>query len=134
MDNKIQFEVGGKSYVAEKFKPTEGRRIVAGYPISAMPKVGNYEDNEAVMLRLMSHVSVITAAGPLRLETIELINNHVVSWENLVEIEYQVLKFNCPFLSADTMKPFIEVVKDAAANYVTETLSKVIQNLNTIQK
>lgn len=121
--------VGGKTYIIRKFRAIEGRRIVAGYPITAIPKFGDYNGNEEIMLRLMSHVSVVITGRPegLPLTTRELVDNHVLSWEGLVEIEYEVLKFNCPFLQSENMKPFMEVVKDAAADYLAQIVTKAMQ-------
>lgn len=126
MEKQLKFEVGGKEYVADKFKPTEGRRIVAGYPITAMPKVGSYDDNEALMLRLMSHVSVVTPGGLLRLTTMDLVNNHVESWEHLVEIEYKVLRFNCPFMNPDNLRPFTQMIQGLASEYIVGAINTAL--------
>lgn len=134
MENSTEFEVAGKKYVATKFRPTVGRRIVAGYPITMMPKVGNYDDNEALMVLLMSHVSVVTESGLLPLTTIELINNHVPSWENLVEIEYKVLSFNCPFMSTDKLAPLTEMIKTLAAEHLADTIKSAMVMMGISQK
>lgn len=119
--------IGDKTYTINKFKATEGRRIIAGYPVTAIPKFGDYERNEEIMLRLMMHIEVHLQGGnKVVLQTKELIDNHVPSWEQLVELEYEALKFNCPFMQGDGLKPFIESLKESAASYVAEIMEKAL--------
>ncbi|WVW37737.1 tail assembly chaperone protein [Aeromonas phage Gekk3-15] len=122
-----EVQIGGKTYTIHKFRPTEGRRIIAGYPVTALPKFGDYDRNEEIMFRLMSHVEVHVAGGrTLKLETQALIDNHVGSWENLVELEFAALKFNCPFLDGDNMKPFAEMVSEFAAGYLADIMTRAM--------
>lgn len=125
MNSKI-IEIGGKTFTINKFRPTEGRRIIAGYPITAMPKFGDYDKNEEIMLRLMAHVEVHIGGNTLPLSTSALIDNHVGSWELLVELEYETLKFNCPFLEAKNMKPFTDMVGEFAAGYLADVMVKAM--------
>lgn len=125
MNSKI-IELGGKTFTINKFRPTEGRRIIAGYPITAMPKFGDYDKNEEIMLRLMAHVEVHIGNNTLPLTTAALIDNHVGSWELLVELEFEALKFNCPFLEAKNMKPFTDMVSEFAAGYLADVMEKAM--------
>ncbi len=87
------------NYTIRKFKPIIGREIVMGYPLSALPKVGDYPKNETLMLKLMSTVSVKIGDRDLFLTTADLVNNHVKDWNSLTRLEFEVLKYNCSFLS-----------------------------------
>lgn len=125
--NSIEVEVGGKTYTINKFRATVGRKIVAQYPLTALPKTADYEQNEAVMLLLMSHVEVhLPDGGKLPLNTRALVDNHVLSWDDLVNIEYQTLKFNCPFMQNGAMTPLVEMIKNTAAKYLSEVMEQAI--------
>ena len=53
-----------REFTISKFPAVAGREIIAKYPISSMPKLGDYDVNEATMLKLMAYVSV-NAGGNL---------------------------------------------------------------------
>lgn len=90
---------GERTYVLSKFPAIAGREIVAKYPVSLMPKLGDYEVNEATMLKLMSYVGVEREAGgePLTLSNMTLVNNHVPDWETLARIEWAMIEYNTSF-------------------------------------
>ena len=50
-----------RKFIISRFPAVEGREIIAGYPITAIPKFGDYASNETVMLKLMTYASVINA-------------------------------------------------------------------------
>lgn len=123
----IDVNIGGKTYTLNKFKATVGRRIVAQYPLTAMPKMASYDQNEEVMLLLMSHVEVHTSSGlKIPLTTKDLVDNHVESWDDLVSIEYQTLKFNCPFMQGTAAASLMETIKDVASHYLVDIVEKAI--------
>jgi hypothetical protein len=84
-----------RKYVISMFPATEGREIIAGYPISAMPKIGDYKANEEMMLKLMSYVGIPHLSLPL--STKVLVDNHVPDWETLARIEYAMIDYNTSF-------------------------------------
>lgn len=92
-----ELPLNGKTYLISKFPAIQGREIVAKYPLSAMPKLGDYAVNEETMLKLMAFVAVQTDNGPLMLTTKGLVNNHVPDWETLAKIEMAMLEYNCSF-------------------------------------
>jgi hypothetical protein len=134
-----------KTYVLSKFPAVAGREIVAGYPTSAIPKVADYKDNEAIMLKLMCYVAVKHPNGTLlRLVTSELVNNHVPDYETLLKIEIAMMKYNTSFFGQGEVSTFLgafvkkvlvsasptlttfserllEVVRQRGANYETTT-------------
>lgn len=92
-----EIEINGKIYRISKFPATVGREIVAKYPISNMPKLGDYKVSEEIMIKLMSYVEVVLPERSIRLTTIDLINNHVPGWEVLARLEWEMLQHNCSF-------------------------------------
>ncbi|MCD1124808.1 hypothetical protein LPW36_01955 [Jinshanibacter sp. LJY008] len=87
------------TFTIHKFPAIEGREIVCKYPISAIPKVGDYSANEETMIKLMAYVGVNTGDQLIMLKTKALINNHVPDWEILAKIEMAVMEYNVSFFA-----------------------------------
>jgi hypothetical protein len=113
MIDPIEYEVKAmagdmRKYVISKFPAIAGREIVSNYPLSALPKIGDYKSNEVTMLKLMSYVGVNMPNGTvLRLGTIELINNHVPDWETLAKVEVEMLRYNTSFFGRGEVSSFL---------------------------
>lgn len=118
-----EIEVGGKAYRISKFPATVGREIVAKYPVSNMPKLGDYKVSEEVMLKLMSYVEVVLPERSIRLITQELVNNHVPDWEALAQLEWEMLQYNCSFLTGGKSLSFLEKLAHLAERKISEILT-----------
>jgi hypothetical protein len=87
-----------KTYTISKFPAIAGRSIVAQYLASAIPKLGEYQTNEAMMFRIMGYVAVAQPNGDLQcLSTQGLIDNNVDCWETGLRIEWAMIEYNCSF-------------------------------------
>lgn len=88
-------------FVLSKIPAIPCREIMAKYPLSALPRLGDYGVNEETMLKLMSYVAVpIKDRDPMRLTTTEAIHNHVPDFVLLGRIEMAMLEYNWSFLRA----------------------------------
>lgn len=101
-------EIDGKSYVISKFPAVAGREIIAKYPLSGLPKLGDYAVNEETMFKLMAHVGVRQDHGILQLSNRALIDNHVRSWETLAKLEVAMMEYNCSFFQNGRVSRFFE--------------------------
>ena len=79
-------EGGTKTFIISKFPAIAGREIITQYPLSAMPKLGDYKTNEALMLKIMGYVGIETEAGYVPFITEAAINNHILSFETLMKL------------------------------------------------
>ena len=122
------------TYILSKFPAVQGREIISKYPLSAMPKLGDYAVNEETMLKLMSYVAVPQKATPLRLETIALVNNHVDSWETLAKIEIEMMQYNCSFFLKDRALTFLDVCLQTLTARATEILTTSLQSSSTVTR
>lgn len=88
-----------KTFVLSRLPCIPMREVMAKYPVSNIPKLGEYRASEEVMLLLLSHVAVMVEgrAEPLRLSTSQLINNHVDDAEQLLRLEFAMLEYNTSF-------------------------------------
>ena len=74
LEVKITTQKGDeKTFIISKFPAIQGREIICKYPLSGMPKLGDYQVNEETMIKLMSFVAVPTDNGVLNLATKALI-------------------------------------------------------------
>ena len=118
-----EVEIGGKRFVLSKFPAIAGREIVTQYPLTAIPKVGEYKANEAVMLKLMGYVGVPNGDRPIMLTTRELIDNHVGDWEILAQLEIAMLEYNCSFFGDGRASTFFDVIARKVTVFLSQTLT-----------
>lgn len=115
---------GDKSYVLSKFPAVAGREIVAKYPLSNLPKLGDYGVSEEVMLKLMSYVGVELAGGNVQpLNTRQLVDNHVPDWEVLARLEWAMLEYNCSFFGNGQTSDFLKNIGAKAPQWISQMLT-----------
>lgn len=122
-------------YVLSKFPAVQGREIIAKYPLSAMPKLGDYQVNEETMLKLMTFVAVPQdGREPLRLITRALVDNHVPDWETLARIEFAMMEYNVSFFGNGKGSTFLEAITRKAQAFLTKTLTDLSGQLSPKEK
>lgn len=113
-----------RTYILSNFDAVEGRRIVSQYPLTGLPQVGDYDENEKLMIRLMSYVAVVTKDGrKLRLSTMELINNHVPDFEMLAKIEMKMMEKNVSFFRDGRLQDYLDNLAQIVSRKVLEILT-----------
>lgn len=124
----IETQKGEKRvYILSKFPAVQGREIIAKYPLSAMPKLGDYAVNEETMLKLMAFVAVPRDDGtPLLLTTRGLVDNHVPDWETLARIEVAMMEYNVSFFGNGKGSTFLEAIAKKAQAYLSQTLTDLL--------
>jgi hypothetical protein len=118
-------------YILAKFPAIAGREIVAKYPLSAMPKLGDYEVNEATMMKLMAYVGVPVEGkdAPLMLNTRALIDNHIPDWETLARVEIAMMEYNVSFFANGKASGFLELIVKKAQALLSQTLMGSLEQL-----
>lgn len=110
-----------KRFVLSKFDAVAGREIACKYPLSALPKLGDYAVSEETMFKLMHYVGVEVASGNVvRLGNRAMINNHVGDWESLWTIEKEMLKYNCSFFRDGRASTFLEDIAARILQKISE--------------
>lgn len=114
--------VDGKAYVISKFPAVPGRKIMTQYPISAIPKVGDYGTNEEMMYLIMTYVAVknVTTNTEMQLVNKDLIDNHVPNWETLMKLEYLMMEYNCSFLANGKVSSFLESIAEKLPSWISK--------------
>ena len=135
-DVSIKTQTGeDKIYTISKFPAIAGREIIAKYPLSGMPKLGDYQVNEETMLKLMCYVAAKTPdGGQIALITKALIDNHVPEWETLARIEIEMMGYNCSFFQQGKISNFLETIKANAGQLISSTLTDLLAQLSQQNK
>lgn len=118
-----------RTFIVSKIPAIAAREIISQYPISAMPRVGDYGVNEGLMLKLLSYAAVPKDGEPLenglRLETRALVDNHTEDWETLAKLEWELIEHNCSFFADGKISTFFD---DLAAK-LPELISSILTPL-----
>lgn len=114
--------VDGKIYILCKLPAVEGREIMTQYPISAVPKMGEYKTNEEMMYKLIAHVAIKNpqTQQEMKLVNKDMINNHVKDWETLMKLEYMMMEYNCSFLADGKISTFLESILEMLPSWITK--------------
>lgn len=123
-----------KNYTISKLPAIAGRKIISAYPLTAVPKWGDYAANEATMLEMLTYTAVETDSGLVYLSTPELINNHVTDWECLMKLEGQMLEYNVSFFGPTFLQSFMDQLLDRAAPFLSKLLTASLQALSQVDK
>ena len=114
-----------RTYILSKFPAVQGREIIAKYPVSNMPKIGDYAVSEETMLKLMKFVAVKTGEITQPLISATLVNQHVPDWEVLAKIEMAMMEYNCSFFRDGRI---LNALQEYAKN-ITPKILKMLMDL-----
>jgi hypothetical protein len=124
--------IQGRNFILSKFPATAGREIVSKYPLSAIPKLGDYGVNEETMFKLMSYVAVDLGNNNIQtLITRQLIDQHTGDWETLIRVEKEMLTYNCSFFqngeASTLLKGFAQKLPQSLTRILTDSLQQLSQ-------
>lgn len=124
-----------REYILSKFPAIAGREIIVKYPLSSMPKLGDYAISEETMLKLMAFVAVpLENGGQLALTTKALVNNHVPDWETLAKIEVEMLEYNTSFFSIGKISKGLKGFEGTLQASVTRILTDLLARSSAAKK
>lgn len=126
MKDPIRKEFEGKEYIIYEMPCTVSREVITQYAIANAPKLGNYEDSEKLMLKVMKHVAVDIQGLEQRLTTLELINNHVPNALTLMKLEKEVIQYSNDFLADGEILNFLGLVMKVADKKIIEILTHLL--------
>lgn len=103
--------------ILHRLPATVGREVSAKYPMSILPKIGDYAVSQDTMQLLMKYVAIPSrteGAPPTQLKTIELINSHLPDAETLIKVEMAMLEYNFSFFRkgriSDFLNEFVQMI------------------------
>lgn len=128
-------EIDGKVFTLHKFTVRAGREIMSQYPLSAIPKLGDYTVNETLALKIMNFVAVKTDAGTMiPLTTWDLIDNHVPSWEAQFKIELAMVEYNFHFFQQGGVSTLLEGFTQMLPQWIAKILTQWSQLSSQTEK
>ncbi|AZD85011.1 hypothetical protein C4K14_2177 [Pseudomonas chlororaphis subsp. aureofaciens] len=110
------------TFVISRLPAVDSREILAKYPVSNIPKLGEYQASVEAMRLLMSYVAVPLDHGDQRLVTRELIDNHVPDGEALLRLEFAMLEYNTSFFGNGGPSTFFDGLVKKHLPLVIQTL------------
>lgn len=100
-----------KTFVLSRLPAIPMREVMAKYPVSNIPKLGEYQASQEVMELLLRYVAVRVGeesdSREIQLVNKALINNHVTDGEQLLRIEYAMLQYNTSFFGQGDLSTFL---------------------------
>lgn len=112
-----------RKFYISKFPAIAGREIVTKYPLSNIPKLGEYQQSEDVMLKLMTFVEAETPGGDrIALSSKALIDNHAGDWETLAKVEFAMLEKNTSFFKKGLNSDFLGSIGQKVGTWIIQTL------------
>lgn len=96
-----------RTYTIHKFSAYDGRELATQYPLTGMPKIGDYKANEALSVKMMAYVTVEVGEKKISLSSKTLIENHVPDWEVLAKLEIEIMKYNVSFFQNGKASDFL---------------------------
>lgn len=124
-----------RTFLISRFPSVAGREIVTKYPVSNVPKLGEYQVSEEIMLKAMSFVAAVGDDGhETRLTTRALVDNHTHDWETLAKLEWAILEYNVSFFGNGLNSGFFESISRKAEEWITSTLIPLLGRLSQVEK
>jgi len=131
---EIEFEGEVFKFNIGKFPATVGREIISKYPVSNIPKIGDYAVSEETMLKLMSYVERVYDDRVQPLTSRTLIDNHIPSWEVLIKLEAFTIEYNCSFFKLGEVLNSLKEWKALAEPKNIKTLMDSLVSLSQAEK
>lgn len=118
-----------KNYIISKMPyASGGREVLTQFIPTAAPTVGDYQANEALMLKMMGFVAVESTAGaPIQLTTRALIDNHVPDFRTGVELEKAMLEYNFGFFELGAISDLSGTIASKAQAWITKILTDSLE-------
>lgn len=118
-----------KLFIISRLPATIGREILAKYPLSNAPKIGDYEVSKEAMLKMMAYVCVAIEGDEIALKTQTLIDNHVPDGESLIRLELEMLKYNTSFFGGDGNSGFLHYLLSKVSGSLPSIIKTLMDSL-----
>lgn len=108
-----------------------GREILTQFLPTAMPKVGDYQLNEALSKKLFAHVFVVVGDSKIPLSTDELVHNHVTDTLMGLALEKEMLEHNFGFFDPGKISAFLKTLSQKAVQSILPILTELRAQLSS---
>lgn len=120
-----------KTFVISRLPAVTGREILAKYPLSNAPKIGDYEVSKEAMLKMMAYVCAVSDGEEIPLKTQTLIDNHVPDGESLIRLELEMLKYNTSFFGTGGSSGFLPYLISRVGSSLPSVIKTLMASLQS---
>lgn len=94
--------------IISRMPASVGREVLTQYPLTALPKIGDYVRNEELAYKLISYCMVDSNGTPIRLTSKALADNHLRDAETQLRVEIAMMEYNSTFLRSGKASSFFD--------------------------
>lgn len=124
-----------RNFNISRVPAVHGRKIFTQYATTVMPKIGNYEVNQDLMLLMLSYVEAQMPNGDfIQLRTQSLIDSHVGDWETLGRLELEMVKYNTNFFHPEKISSALAKLNQTLPEKILSTLTRYLDVLSVKSK
>lgn len=116
-----------KEFIVSRLPATVAREVIAKYPLSNIPKLGDYATSEEVMKLLMGYVAVVIDGREQRLSTKALIDNHVDDGIQLLKLEVEMIEENTGFFGRGGQRGFLDCLLEKLLQSAMPMLTRFLE-------
>ena len=120
-----------KTFVISRLPAVTGREILAKYPLSNAPKIGDYEVSKEAMLKMMAYVCAVSDGEEIPLKTQTLIDNQVPDGESLIRLELEMLKYNTSFFGTGGNSGFLPFLISKVGSSLPSVIKTLMASLQS---
>ena len=120
-----------KTFIISRLPAVTGREILAKYPLSNAPKIGDYEISKEAMLKMMAYVCAVADGEEIPLKTQTLIDNHVPDGESLIRLELEMLKYNTSFFGTGGNSGFLPFLISKVGSSLPSVIKTLMASLQS---
>lgn len=120
-----------KAFIISRLPAVTGREILAKYPLSNAPKIGDYEISKGAMLKMMAYVCAVADGEEIPLKTQTLIDNHVPDGESLIRLELEMLKYNTSFFGTGGNSGFLPFLISKVGSSLPSVIKTLMASLQS---
>lgn len=121
-----EIQVNGKNFVIHKLPATVAIEVMARSVAGAIPKAGDFNVVEEMMVKTMGYVAIRRPGQPdLFLTSKELIDNHCVDYKTYLKVLEAIREYNELFFVAGSASHFYE-------NIILTLPAKIMKMLNPL--
>ena len=111
-----------RSFTIGRYPATDGMEILYKLPMSAIPKIGDFDKLKEVRNEIFKFIAVKTENGDLILSNKALIDNHTNDAETAYKLMKESIEYNYSFFNNGMISGFL----DSLTKKIPNTASKIL--------
>ena len=129
-------DIDGKErkFTISRMPATIGMEVLYKLPISAMPKIGDFDSLKGVRDDIFKYVYVETEGGPVALSTSTLVDNHTNDAETALKVMGEMLQHNYSFFQKGTISAFFDNIAAKVPSMAQKILTQLSPALSKQSK